>query len=119
MWEIATGQDFFGEITFMAELEKMIIRGDRPPVPSDVPSAYAALLKECWDNNPKTRPAFSKCVQRMEKIIDPGKKDIGTLSRHQTNPELDVEAAKKLKTKSDRSATSYHLSRPKVDKNSN
>jgi len=118
MWEIATGQDFFGDITFMAELEKMIIRGDRPPVPEDVPPPYTTLLKQCWDNNPKNRPPFTKCVQRLEKIIDPAKREVGTLSRHQTNPEIDTEAAKKLKTKSDRSATSYHINRPKTDKNS-
>jgi len=96
----------------------MIIAGKRPPIPDDVPQPYSALLQECWDNVPKNRPAFSKCVQRLEAIMNPGKREIGTLSRHQTNPELDIEAAKKHKTKSDRSATSYHINRPKSDKNS-
>jgi len=106
MWEIATGKDFFGEISFMAELEKMIIRGDRPPIPPETPEVFQALIVDCWDNSPNRRPPFTKVVARIEKYLDPSKQP-ASLTRHSTTPEIEKE--RKKDKKGERAATSSNL----------
>ena len=41
-------------------VRKAALEGDRPTIPRDIDLRLQALLKECWDDNPKVRPPFSK-----------------------------------------------------------
>ena len=50
LYEIATRKEFFGEENFMTRVEEKVIKGERPPIPSDCPSILAALTEACWDN---------------------------------------------------------------------
>ncbi len=44
LWELLTQKDYFGEITFMSELEDKVINGKRPPIPECYPE-YSALIQ--------------------------------------------------------------------------
>ena len=41
---------------------------ERPPVSNLVPCQYAALLKECWDEDPSKRPSFVEICERLDGI---------------------------------------------------
>jgi len=66
--------DYFGEVSFMSDIEAMVISGKRPAIPqledssNGVLEDYVELLKECWDNDPSVRPAFSAIVARIAKM---------------------------------------------------
>lgn len=50
LYEITTRQDFFGNESFMTIVEEKVIKGERPPIPSDCPAILANLIEVCWDN---------------------------------------------------------------------
>jgi len=68
MYEIAARIQFFGDETFMTRLEEKVIKGERPPIPSEVPSIVASLIEACWDNDPLKRPTFSKICDDLVDI---------------------------------------------------
>jgi hypothetical protein len=37
-------------------------------LPSDCPSKLKAILKECWNKNPKTRPEMDDIISRLQSI---------------------------------------------------
>jgi serine/threonine protein kinase len=37
--------------------------GDRPNIPRDVDARLQLLLQDCWDENPKARPPFSRIIE--------------------------------------------------------
>lgn len=51
-WELLTRKHPFGEYNWMAEVEEAVIDGQRPAIPNDTPSAFAKLIRDCWDQNP-------------------------------------------------------------------
>jgi serine/threonine protein kinase/GTPase SAR1 family protein len=77
MWEIATQTDFFGDLSFMSELERRIIDGERPALPA-FPSGYefyGKLLEACWAQDPAQRPSFEQCVWSLQRSqYDPSMK---------------------------------------------
>ena len=42
---------------------KAAVDGERPLIPRDVDERISTLLKRCWDENPKGRPAFEEIVR--------------------------------------------------------
>ena len=54
-------------------LKQAISDGLRPSFPPEnekVPPAFEALIKRCWDGNPKKRPAFPEIVAEIRTMID-------------------------------------------------
>ena len=43
--------------------------GQRPAVPARVPTALAALIGDCWHQDPAQRPAFTDIVKRLEAMV--------------------------------------------------
>lgn len=68
LWEISHGEDFFGEINFLSEMEKLIISGERPPINPDTFSEFSNLIRECWDGEPQNRPSFVKIVETFIEV---------------------------------------------------
>eukprot|EP01125_Pyxidicula_operculata_P006879 TRINITY_DN2359_c0_g1_i1.p1 TRINITY_DN2359_c0_g1~~TRINITY_DN2359_c0_g1_i1.p1 ORF type:complete len:1423 (+),score=357.36 TRINITY_DN2359_c0_g1_i1:201-4271(+) len=68
MWEIITGQDVFGDISFMSAIEEKIKNGERPPIPTNthIPEYFIVLMKQCWDTDPSIRPSFAQCIKRVQ-----------------------------------------------------
>ena len=56
-YEVVTGnlpfQDIFGD-----RLEKMILAGERPPLPADLSEELKFLIQKCWHPKPHERPTF-------------------------------------------------------------
>jgi serine/threonine protein kinase len=46
-------------------VSKAALEGDRPNIPRDVDGRLQALLKECWDDNRRARPSFSRIISTL------------------------------------------------------
>lgn len=75
MYEMLTRKDYFGEYSFMSDVEAMVIEGKRPDL-IDIGEPYQAisdsfksLIQDCWDNNPEVRPCFKDIVKRIENML--------------------------------------------------
>jgi hypothetical protein len=38
----------------------------RPPIPSNCPKNWVALMTQCWSHSPSLRPTFREIVQYIE-----------------------------------------------------
>ena len=55
---------------FSFEIFDAVLGNERPPITESSPSAYVSLMKQCWDEDPKKRPLFSKIKQQIAKLLD-------------------------------------------------
>lgn len=74
LFEMISGQDFFGEIAFMSDIENLIVSGKRPNInlvedPFGVQDEFVDLLKICWDPSPSERPEFDEIVPILVKLL--------------------------------------------------
>lgn len=74
LFEMISGQDFFGEIAFMSDIENLIVSGKRPNInlvddPFGVQDEYVELLKTCWDPSPSERPEFHELVPMLIELL--------------------------------------------------
>lgn len=67
MWELYTKQTPFSDVNAF-EIPIAVIRGDRPPIPKEMPKDYAKLMKQCWNGKPSKRPTASKIVKELTKM---------------------------------------------------
>ena len=65
LWEIATRQPPYRNLTAVQVGMQVAHNRLRPSIPRNTPSEFADLMRECWDQDPKSRPSFSHCVQRI------------------------------------------------------
>ena len=75
MWELISGKDFFGHLTFMSRVEQKIKKGERDEIPENpvIPEYYKDLLQICWSQNPEDRPSFTQCIEKLKaKNIEAG-----------------------------------------------
>jgi len=45
-----------------------VLTGSRPPLPMNCPEHMTALLQQCWDQDPHSRPPFRAVVRELQKI---------------------------------------------------
>jgi len=43
-------------------------KGLRPPIASEIPAEWAALIQRCWDDDPERRPTFGDIQDALEKM---------------------------------------------------
>ncbi|KAJ9455454.1 Serine/threonine-protein kinase HT1 [Diplonema papillatum] len=53
-------------IAFHESLKKDITNGHRPPIPASVHPLTADLIKRCWSQDPKMRPAFTVIMRELQ-----------------------------------------------------
>jgi serine/threonine protein kinase/WD40 repeat protein/GTPase SAR1 family protein len=70
LWELLTAKPFFGEIRFNSEIEKMVLRGERPKIPVDCPRLYEGLITKCWNDEVAQRVSFAHIVVILGKISE-------------------------------------------------
>merc|ERR1712137_1240732 len=70
LYELASREDFFGDTTFMSQLENRVIEGERPIIPSDTPTEFAELITRCWDGDPEKRPPFYEVVDKLREGME-------------------------------------------------
>ena len=70
MWEVLTRKVPYHDRrnVFINQLKKDVMAGLRPEVPTDSPTKYVELMKECWRTEPHRRPTFCQIVQRLEEM---------------------------------------------------
>lgn len=70
VWEVFTNQTAFRGCRSGAVVERVVLRGERPPVPDEMPPQYALLMQRCWDAHPDSRPTFEQVVTCIELLLD-------------------------------------------------
>lgn len=69
LWELLTRRVPFADIHSFS-IPVAVIKGDRPSIPKDCPSALKKLIRECWQPKASKRPPFNKVIDSLLKIID-------------------------------------------------
>ena len=66
LYEIFDRKIPFANIRSDALAGAAVVQGDRPPIPSNLPSYLHPLLKACWKKHPKQRPQFEAIVRAIQ-----------------------------------------------------
>ncbi|MDP2436532.1 MAG: protein kinase [archaeon] len=73
LWEMVTGQEPFPDCdSYSTLLDRIVTNAERPPVPDSCPAKLKALIRACWDADPKRRPSFDKIIPLFDEIIIDG-----------------------------------------------
>ncbi|XP_071721264.1 serine/threonine-protein kinase 52-like [Rutidosis leptorrhynchoides] len=68
LWEVYCCDMPYVDLSF-AEVSSAVVRQNlRPEIPKCCPSAFASILKKCWDANPDKRPEMDEVVRLLEAI---------------------------------------------------
>jgi hypothetical protein len=65
LWEIACGQLPYHGMDPAQIVAQVLMHDARPMIPDTVSGALRALIVECWDRNPDSRPTFDQIVHRF------------------------------------------------------
>ncbi|KAJ8280765.1 hypothetical protein GJAV_G00058730 [Gymnothorax javanicus] len=65
LWELLTGEVPYREIDALAVAYGVAMSKLTLPIPSTCPEAFAQLLEECWNPNPRGRPTFDSILKRL------------------------------------------------------
>jgi len=71
MYELWTGKTPYSSCGFTKpwDIAHFVVKGDRLPIPGDMPPSYSAIMCACWEHDPKKRPTFSDVVKQLEEIV--------------------------------------------------
>ena len=50
------------------DIKEKVVSGERPHVPTTVPTAVGSLIRSAWDGDGKRRPRFEKVVPLLEEV---------------------------------------------------
>ncbi|GAM25173.1 hypothetical protein SAMD00019534_083480 [Acytostelium subglobosum LB1] len=67
LWEIFCRKDPYDGVNSWS-IPVMVTKGERPQIPSDCPSDYCKLIKECWVDKAKKRPRFKEIKTKLTKM---------------------------------------------------
>lgn len=65
-WELVSRKCPFETMSGVQVAMAVLRDGARPTIPESTPSAYAALIRACWAQDPKDRPAFDEVLRRLD-----------------------------------------------------
>ena len=69
MWELLTARVPYEQMTPLQAAVGVVQKGLRPTIPPACPEALAALLRDCWQKDPRERPPFEALKVRHMPII--------------------------------------------------
>jgi serine/threonine protein kinase len=70
LWELLSRQQPYAGMTPVQAAFAVARQNMRPRLPSYVPKSVAALIKACWNQNPRARPTFERIIQSLETILE-------------------------------------------------
>ncbi|GMJ02935.1 SUGAR-INSENSITIVE 1, CONSTITUTIVE TRIPLE RESPONSE 1 [Hibiscus trionum] len=77
LWELATLQQPWGNLNPAQVVAAVGFKGKRPDIPRDLNPHVAAIIQECWANEPWKRPSFSNIMERLKSLIKPSTPQAG------------------------------------------
>eukprot|EP00878_Enallax_costatus_P001012 GHUV01001146.1.p1 GENE.GHUV01001146.1~~GHUV01001146.1.p1 ORF type:complete len:510 (+),score=107.78 GHUV01001146.1:223-1530(+) len=69
MWEVLANKQVYHGIHYGAVVERVVVQGERPPIPDNVPEGLSILMQICWDAVPENRPTFEQIVTCLEIML--------------------------------------------------
>eukprot|EP00002_Diphylleia_rotans_P031358 TRINITY_DN6510_c0_g2_i2.p1 TRINITY_DN6510_c0_g2~~TRINITY_DN6510_c0_g2_i2.p1 ORF type:complete len:833 (-),score=142.85 TRINITY_DN6510_c0_g2_i2:598-3096(-) len=66
MWELLTRDEPFSGRS--EDVCKLIIQGERPPIPRSTQKQYGNLISKCWNQDPSKRPIMHDIVQKLQNM---------------------------------------------------
>ncbi len=81
--EISTGTPCYKSMPRDA-VKRAVLEGQRPELPSTLPTEVRDLIEQCWAEDPAVRPAFKEIVSALESVVhqeegDTGQDDYATM----------------------------------------
>ncbi|CAI0386368.1 unnamed protein product [Linum tenue] len=70
LWEIYCCEAPFAHLGFSHQTSPVVYKSVRPEIPGNCPEALAAIMKQCWEEEPAKRPAMEDVVSMLEAIVD-------------------------------------------------
>ncbi len=65
MWELLTGRVPYEQMTPLQAAVGVVQKGLRPVIPGTCPEGLAAVMRECWQRDPRERPPFESLKVRV------------------------------------------------------
>ncbi len=66
--EILTGQIPFRDNKTFRDIQRWIMKGLRPTLPTSLPPKLVSLIKKCWSGDPRQRPGFSDICMELRSL---------------------------------------------------
>ncbi len=66
--EILTGQIPFRDNKAFRDIQRWIMKGLRPTLPTSLPPKLVSLIKKCWSGDPRQRPGFSDICMELTSL---------------------------------------------------
>lgn len=60
-----------GDISWMTQVQELIIKGNRDTIPPWCPASYQELIQSCWAQDPASRPNWETVISKIESDILP------------------------------------------------
>lgn len=70
LWEISSGKPPFKSIDIGFSITIHVFNGGREEPVEGTPPQYEQIYKQCWDDNPATRPDIAFVLGNLSQIID-------------------------------------------------
>lgn len=58
--EVFCGKQAWHGLHYGVVVERVVIQGERPVIPEDMPEELVLLMRRCWDADPTKRPSFEQ-----------------------------------------------------------
>jgi serine/threonine protein kinase len=68
LFELISGSKIFPATMSAAWIMRQIMKGIRPPLPSNIDYRVAKIIKKCWSVKPCHRPSFAKILHKFKKF---------------------------------------------------
>ncbi|KAH7281925.1 hypothetical protein KP509_35G003600 [Ceratopteris richardii] len=68
MWELATEEIPWDGLNAMQVVGAVGFMNQRLQIPDNVETEWAAMMNECWANDPKSRPSFQDITDRLKEM---------------------------------------------------
>ncbi len=75
LWSLTTNSLAFAHLTRAGDagawqhfIERVAVRGERPPLDAAWPAPFSRLLSACWDGHSTHRPSFKTILLALEGI---------------------------------------------------
>eukprot|EP01035_Chromulina_nebulosa_P017610 gene17610-23184_t len=79
LWEVYTRQEVHEGLSAAQIIAKVAHEGLRPPIPRFCP--WNTIMTECWKQNPKERPGFSKIMTSLSSMYSAAKASVRKSNR--------------------------------------